>query len=272
MDGSPSRLRTGRLPEVLTTWKGPARVQEHTRSRGGAGSGDGAGRAANGGGGRPAVSPHSSVGGRPTGSARGGGRAGAGGAAGGGGGGEGGAPDPAGGGGARGGVAGGPDRVGGVLHGRAPAQQEGAPHPAAPEARGGGPPGRGPGGGQAPGGPRAEVAGERPATDAGGHGGWPPSRSRPTRRLRLTSPRCASRLAQGDIREIIGQPVFVPLYQLFRTYGAVFKVSGRRLAAAWRAEKKNTPGLTRPGRPPSSRSGRSRSSWCPTPRWPSTCC
>mgnify|MGYP006906401683 CR=1 FL=1 len=27
--------------------------------------------------------------------------------------------------------------------------------------------------------------------------------------------------ATGDIREIVGQPVFVPLYRLFLTYGKV---------------------------------------------------
>jgi len=31
--------------------------------------------------------------------------------------------------------------------------------------------------------------------------------------------------ARGDIREIVGQPVFVPLYKLFRTYGPVFRLS-----------------------------------------------
>lgn len=31
--------------------------------------------------------------------------------------------------------------------------------------------------------------------------------------------------ARGDIREIIGQPVFVPLYQLFRAYGKIFRLS-----------------------------------------------
>jgi beta-ring hydroxylase len=31
--------------------------------------------------------------------------------------------------------------------------------------------------------------------------------------------------AKGDIREIVGQPVFVPLYKLFRTYGPVFRLS-----------------------------------------------
>ena len=31
--------------------------------------------------------------------------------------------------------------------------------------------------------------------------------------------------ARGDIREIVGQPVFVPLYKLFITYGPVFRLS-----------------------------------------------
>jgi beta-ring hydroxylase len=31
--------------------------------------------------------------------------------------------------------------------------------------------------------------------------------------------------ATGDIREIVGQPVFVPLYNLFRVYGGVFRLS-----------------------------------------------
>jgi beta-ring hydroxylase len=31
--------------------------------------------------------------------------------------------------------------------------------------------------------------------------------------------------ASGDIREIVGQPVFVPLYRLFLTYGAVFRLA-----------------------------------------------
>ncbi len=31
--------------------------------------------------------------------------------------------------------------------------------------------------------------------------------------------------ASGDIREIVGQPVFVPLYKLFLTYGPVFRLS-----------------------------------------------
>ena len=37
----------------------------------------------------------------------------------------------------------------------------------------------------------------------------------------------ASRMptASGDIREIVGQPVFVPLYRLFLTYGAVFRLA-----------------------------------------------
>jgi beta-ring hydroxylase len=31
--------------------------------------------------------------------------------------------------------------------------------------------------------------------------------------------------ARGDIREIVGQPVFVPLYRLFLVYGGVFRLS-----------------------------------------------
>ena len=31
--------------------------------------------------------------------------------------------------------------------------------------------------------------------------------------------------ATGDIREIVGQPVFVPLYKLFLTYGKIFRLS-----------------------------------------------
>ena len=31
--------------------------------------------------------------------------------------------------------------------------------------------------------------------------------------------------ATGDIREIVGQPVFVPLYNLFKAYGGVFRLS-----------------------------------------------
>ncbi|MEW5298950.1 MAG: hypothetical protein WDW36_002019 [Sanguina aurantia] len=31
--------------------------------------------------------------------------------------------------------------------------------------------------------------------------------------------------ARGDIREIVGQPVFVPLYKLFQVYGKIFKLS-----------------------------------------------
>jgi beta-ring hydroxylase len=31
--------------------------------------------------------------------------------------------------------------------------------------------------------------------------------------------------ASGDLREIVGQPVFVPLYSLFRVYGPIFKLS-----------------------------------------------
>jgi hypothetical protein len=30
--------------------------------------------------------------------------------------------------------------------------------------------------------------------------------------------------ARGDIREIIGQPVFVPLYNLFLRYGKLFRL------------------------------------------------
>ena len=40
--------------------------------------------------------------------------------------------------------------------------------------------------------------------------------------------RAASELmpeATGDIREIVGQPVFVPLYKLFLTYGKIFRLS-----------------------------------------------
>lgn len=29
----------------------------------------------------------------------------------------------------------------------------------------------------------------------------------------------------GDVREIVGQPVFVPLYKLFLTYGKIFRLS-----------------------------------------------
>jgi hypothetical protein len=32
-------------------------------------------------------------------------------------------------------------------------------------------------------------------------------------------------VASGDIREIIGQPVFIPLEQLFRVYGKIFRLS-----------------------------------------------
>ena len=32
-------------------------------------------------------------------------------------------------------------------------------------------------------------------------------------------------VATGDIREIIGKPVFIPLEQLFRVYGKIFKLS-----------------------------------------------
>jgi len=32
-------------------------------------------------------------------------------------------------------------------------------------------------------------------------------------------------VARGDIREIVGQPVFVPLYKLFRVYGKIFRLS-----------------------------------------------
>lgn len=31
--------------------------------------------------------------------------------------------------------------------------------------------------------------------------------------------------ATGDIREIIGQPVFVPLYKLYLAYGKIFRLS-----------------------------------------------
>ncbi len=31
--------------------------------------------------------------------------------------------------------------------------------------------------------------------------------------------------ARGDIREIIGQPVFVPLYYLYLRYGKIFRLS-----------------------------------------------
>ena len=31
--------------------------------------------------------------------------------------------------------------------------------------------------------------------------------------------------ARGDIREIVGQPVFVPLFKLFVAYGGVFRLS-----------------------------------------------
>ncbi len=32
-------------------------------------------------------------------------------------------------------------------------------------------------------------------------------------------------VARGDIREIIGQPVFLPLYKLYQVYGSIFKLS-----------------------------------------------
>lgn len=32
-------------------------------------------------------------------------------------------------------------------------------------------------------------------------------------------------LAAGDVRQIVGQPVFVPLYKLFLTYGKIFRLS-----------------------------------------------
>ena len=32
-------------------------------------------------------------------------------------------------------------------------------------------------------------------------------------------------LCRGDIREIVGEPVFVPLYKLFLVYGGVFRLS-----------------------------------------------
>lgn len=31
--------------------------------------------------------------------------------------------------------------------------------------------------------------------------------------------------ARGDIREIVGQPVFIPLYKLFLNYGKIFRLS-----------------------------------------------
>lgn len=31
--------------------------------------------------------------------------------------------------------------------------------------------------------------------------------------------------ARGDIREIVGDPVFIPLYKLFMAYGDIFKLS-----------------------------------------------
>lgn len=31
--------------------------------------------------------------------------------------------------------------------------------------------------------------------------------------------------ARGDLRELLGEPVFVPLYSLFRAYGPIFKLS-----------------------------------------------
>lgn len=31
--------------------------------------------------------------------------------------------------------------------------------------------------------------------------------------------------ATGDVRKIVGQPVFVPLYKLFLTYGKIFRLS-----------------------------------------------
>lgn len=31
--------------------------------------------------------------------------------------------------------------------------------------------------------------------------------------------------ARGDIREIVGEPVFVPLYKLFLAYGPIFRLS-----------------------------------------------
>jgi beta-ring hydroxylase len=31
--------------------------------------------------------------------------------------------------------------------------------------------------------------------------------------------------ARGDIREIVGQPVFVPLFKLFLAYGPIFRLS-----------------------------------------------
>mmetsp|Transcript_57565 Transcript_57565/g.182302 ORF Transcript_57565/g.182302 Transcript_57565/m.182302 type:complete len:453 (-) Transcript_57565:662-2020(-) len=40
-----------------------------------------------------------------------------------------------------------------------------------------------------------------------------------------TASRADMPTATGDIREIVGQPVFVPLYTLFRAYGPVFRLS-----------------------------------------------
>lgn len=31
--------------------------------------------------------------------------------------------------------------------------------------------------------------------------------------------------ARGDLRELLGEPVFIPLYSLFRAYGPIFKLS-----------------------------------------------
>ena len=39
--------------------------------------------------------------------------------------------------------------------------------------------------------------------------------------------------ARGDVRQIVGQPVFVPLYKLFLTYGKV-----RQLALQFRSHKR----------------------------------
>ena len=32
-------------------------------------------------------------------------------------------------------------------------------------------------------------------------------------------------VARGDSREIIGQPVFIPLFKLYQVYGGIFKLS-----------------------------------------------
>lgn len=43
-------------------------------------------------------------------------------------------------------------------------------------------------------------------------------------RLRAESAKTMA-IATGDIREIIDQPVFIPLYQLFLVYGRIFRLS-----------------------------------------------